>query len=42
MSIYGLGDDLGERNLVHGDCLDGDGINVQGRTGGGGVGVRLD
>lgn len=40
VTVYGLGYGLGKWNLVHGDCLDG--ISVQGRTGGGGVGARLD
>ena len=40
VTVYGLGDDLGERNLVNGDCFDG--ISVQRRTGGGGGGASLD
>ena len=40
VTVYGLGDGLGERNLVHGDRLDG--VSVQGRAGSSGVGARLD
>ena len=40
-TVYGLSDGLGERNLVHGDYLDVAGYRG-GRTGGGGVGARLD
>ena len=41
LTVYGLGDGLGVRVLVHGDCLDATG-DARGRTGGGGVGARLD
>ena len=41
VTVYGLGDGLGERDLVHGDCLDVAGYGG-GRTGGGGVGAGLD
>ena len=41
MTVYGLGDGLGELNLVHGDCLNA--IRDRGgRTGGSGVGAWLD
>ena len=41
LTVYGLGDGLGVRILVHGDRLDGT-CDARGRTGGGGVGARLD
>ena len=41
LAVYGLGDGLGVRVLVHGDCLDASG-DARGRTGGGGVGARLE
>ena len=41
LTVYGLGDGLRVRILVHGDRLDGT-RDARGRTGGGGVGARLD
>ena len=41
VTVYGLGDGLRVRILVHGDCLD-ETSDSRGRTGGGDVGALLD
>ena len=41
VTVYGLGDGLDKRDLVHGDCLDAIGDGGR-RAGGGGVGAGLD